>query len=214
MTMIRTIIPALMLLQAAASAETQILRYQVDHAVYGKIGIYENRIDRQGDQTTVHTALHLQIKILGIVVERRDAERLEYWDGEQLVGFSGTTTVNGDVTEISGHALDEGFEVTSKQGKRVVPLDVRPSNPWSGHFLASRSLMQTDSGEVEQIEVSPPAKAEIKLDNRIVTTAFYDIKSDPAYQVWIGEDDVPVRFTVADPSGLVTFSLTAATASE
>jgi len=199
---------ALLAWQRSDASEVQLLRYNVDHAVYGRIGIYENRIDRRADETVVQNEIHLLITVLGIVIHREDAERSERWNGQRLIDFHSVTTVNGDSVEVSGHAKEPGFEVTSPRGTTMAPADILPSNPWSAGFLSSKTMLQSDTGEIESIQVSSPESSSVKVDDRTIAATLYKISAHPAYQIWLGPGDIPVRFTVADDSGLVTFTLT------
>jgi hypothetical protein len=184
-----------------------MLRYQVVHAVYGEIGSYSNLIDRTGDEISVRNEVHLKVSVLGITLHREDGERTERWKGDRLVEFHGRTVTNGDSTEVSGQAQGDQFAVTTAQTTILAPADVRPSNPWSGRILKSNHLLRSDSGRVEQISVSAPVAELVTINNLPVSTRRFAISSNPAYQIWLDEDDVPVMFSVDDESGLVTFTL-------
>jgi hypothetical protein len=195
-------------LAAFAASAPRRLRYRVTHALYGEIGSYINEIDQQGDSSIVHTQVHLLVRVLGIVLHREDADRLERWSDNRLIAFHGVTTVNGEVTEISGEARGDRFAVTSPGGTNLVPATVRPSNPWSAGFLDLDALMQTDTGTVEQVRVGKPESTAVTIDDVIMPARKYEIAATPSYTIWLNEQDVPVMFSVHDESGLVTFTLT------
>jgi hypothetical protein len=193
---------------AAAAAPPHVLRYRVTHSVYGEIGSYSNVIDREGGQTVVRNEVHLQVRLFGLVLHREDGVRTEKWRDDRLVAFHGVTVANGDRVAVDGAAEGDDFVVTSLQGRMVAPGDIRPSNPWSTAILASGTMLRSDSGAIERVEVGPAKDASVKLDGRVVAVRLYRIAADPAYRLWVDADGVPVMFSVDDESGLVTFTLT------
>ncbi len=192
----------------AETGSTHILRYRVTHSRYGEIGTYTNNIASNGPTTTVETQIHLAVRILGIVVHREDADRTEVWNGNQLSTFQGTTIANGKVTKINGQAGPDGFTVTSPDGVVVAPADIRPSNPWSAGFLTSNTMLRSDTGLVEHVTIAGPKAGAVKVGNDTIQTKEYDIAATPSYRIWLDSTDTPVVFSVADDSGLVTFTLT------
>jgi hypothetical protein len=156
----------------------------------------------------VETQIHLAVRILGIVVHREDAERAEVWNGNRLSVFHGTTIANGETTKINGQAGPDGFTVTSPQGVVVAPADIRPSNPWSAGFLTSNTMLRSDTGLVEQVTITGPKAGAVKVGKDSIQAREYDIAATPSYRIWLDSTDTPVVFSVADDSGLVTFTLT------
>ncbi|MGH7090347.1 MAG: DUF6134 family protein, partial [Stellaceae bacterium] len=117
------------------AAET-IYRYHVEHAQYGDIGTYRNIIETDGDHAQIKSELHIAVKLLGFVVHREDGTRHEEWEGNRLVRFDSSTTVNGTAIHVHGEATRDGFVVTRPDGSVVTaPADVHPSNPWSAKVL-------------------------------------------------------------------------------
>jgi sterol desaturase/sphingolipid hydroxylase (fatty acid hydroxylase superfamily) len=191
----------------AASFPRHLLRYRVTHSIYGDIGTYTNQIDQDGDTITVRTQIRVLVRILGIVWHREEADRSERWSGNRLVAFHGTTSVNGEVTEVWGEARGDDFVVTSPQGTSVAPANVHPSNPWSAGFLDSDTMLRADTGEVERVRISPPIPAAVTIDGTTIQTRKYEISATPSYKIWLDKQDVPIMFSIDDELGVVTFTL-------
>lgn len=205
--LISLLVATLLLAGTAARAEVTTLRYDVQHALYGDIGDYTNVIERDADNVTIHTELHLLVTILGIAVHREQAERTEHWVAGRLVGFHGVTTANDEVTEIDGHAVENGFEIRTGDQLILAPADICPSNPWSANLLSAKVMMRSDSGTVENVTVGAPKKVQVKIAGRSIATTLYEIDADPAYSVWLDDSQIPVMFAVKDESGLIRFIL-------
>src|SRR5580698_2225353 len=76
--------------EAPAMAESpRQLVYDVKHSVFGEIGTYSNLIETSGAVITIKTAAHFLVKALGVGLHREDAQRVEQWNGDRLVYFSG-----------------------------------------------------------------------------------------------------------------------------
>jgi uncharacterized protein DUF6134 len=192
----------------AVSAGTHVLRYRVNHATYGDIGTYSNTVEQTGDTITVQTEAHFKVSLLGIVVHREDAQRTERWRGNRLVYFHGVTTKNGQPLVLQGEAEGDGFVIASPRGTVTAPADVHPANPWSANFLGSDTMMRVDTGAIEPVRVTGGEAENLTFDGATLPTRQYEIDGKTHYKIWLSETgQVPVKFSVDDDSGVVTFTL-------
>ena len=192
----------------AAIPGALVLRYQVEHARFGDIGTYSNTVEQNGDVTTVLTEAHFKVSVLGVVLHREDAQRQERWRGGRLVSFHGVTTKNGKSLELSGEAHGDGFVIVSPSGAVTAPADIHPANPWSANFLDSAVMMRVDTGAVEPVRIGPGAETNITVEGAILPARQYEIAGKTRYQIWLSDMQLlPVKFSVDDDSGKVTFTL-------
>jgi Family of unknown function (DUF6134) len=182
---------------AATPASTQTLDYDVLHPWLGKIGNYENTILRQGTTVIVKSKLRVAAKILGIVVHREDADRIEIWRDGRLVGFSGVTTINGHSVAIRGKASGSVFVVTSPAGTVTAPGNVTPNNPWSCNFIHGTTVFAVNTGTVEPAQVTGGQTVALDIAGHKILTRYYRVESARTHaQVWLNDDCVPVRMDV------------------
>lgn len=192
---------------AFASAPAQIFEYRIKHAVYGDIGTYTNTIARDGERTEVASTLRIDVKVFGIVMYRREASRLERWQGDRLVSFTSIENKNGERVEVRGEARGDAFVVTSPAGRFVAPSYVRPSNPWSAEILAANVMMSTSTGRVFKARVRGGEEDVIAIDGRHERLRRFEIESDKREYVWLDRNDVPVAFRTEDEGTSVDFVL-------
>jgi hypothetical protein len=193
----------------AAVPAARVMRYHVSHAIYGDIGTYSNTVEQVGDTTTVLTDAHFEVSLLGIVVHREDAQRQERWRGDRLVFFQGVTTKNGRPLELHGEARGDSFVIVSPTGTAAAPADIHPANPWSANFLGSGTMMRVDTGAIEPVRITGGAETNVTIEGATLRTRRYEINGKTHYKVWLSEaQQVPVKFSVDDDSGEVTFTLT------
>ncbi|HTZ34668.1 MAG TPA: DUF6134 family protein [Stellaceae bacterium] len=183
------------------------LVYDVKHSVFGNIGTYSNLIEAAGATITVKTAAHFLVKALGVGLHREDAQRVEQWNGDRLVYFSGVTVKNGTTTDLKGQADGDKFVITSPLGTISAPATVKPANPWSTRSLDSTTMMRVDNGKVEQVKISGGGVTNVAVDGASTTAREYDITGSTKYKIWFDQSGIPVMFVVDDDSGEVTFTL-------
>ena len=192
---------------AADGEQDRVLTYKAVHAKYGDIGTYINNIAVKDGVTTVTTQVRLRVRILGITAHREEGDRTEQWKDGRIVAFQSITMANGDRTEVRGAAKGDNFVVSAPFGTVDAPANVRLSNPWSANFIGATSMLSVDSGKLQPVSVDAGQKETVTIGGTPVETQRYDIASNPPYKVWLDSRRVPVMFSVADESGIVTFTL-------
>jgi len=213
----RASVAALLVLAAAmampafpAAAALQKLTYQVQHATYGRIGTLTNAIETNGDQTTVKSEGNIRVSILGIVLYRQDFSRVEQWASDRLMSFRGKTTTNGRMTEVSGAAEGDHFMVNSLNGAVTAPAMVRVANPWSASALKGEMMMTPDRGNIENVQVNAAETTSMSIKGKMVKARHYEINrlsGERRYDIWLDEQGTPVKFSVNNRNGVVTFTL-------
>ncbi|HVH80733.1 MAG TPA: DUF6134 family protein [Stellaceae bacterium] len=182
--------------------------YRGRHSLFGDIGTYSNAIDRSGSTVTVRTTVHLAVTAIGVVLHREDAERIEQWKDDRLVYFRGVTTINGDIIEVKGDARADSFVITSPLGNAVAPAAVIPSNPSSLKLLRSATIMRTDTGKIENVNITGDDKLKtVDVNGVNIPAREYQIDGSVPYKIWIDQKNIPVRFAVIDDSGEIVFTL-------
>lgn len=195
----------------AAAAPIQ-LTYRVTHSVYGNIGTYINTIEPSaGGTTTVRTRAHFEVKMIGIKMYSEDAQRIERWQGNRLIWFSGVTDKRGTPMVIKGEARGNNFIISSPEGTITAPANVHPANPWSANFLDSNTMMRVDDGKIEKVRISGGEPVVLNLDGKSVRAQKYDVNGAIRYEVWIDSKGVPVMFVIDEDFGKITFTLTSCT---
>jgi Family of unknown function (DUF6134) len=192
---------------ATASGLARQLVYRVTHSVYGDIGTYINTIEPEATGTVVLTQARFDVRMLGIRVHHETAQRTERWQGGRLVAFDGVTDKGHGPVVVKGVARGNEFVITSPQGTIDAPASVHPANPWSANFLRSNAMMRPDTGRVEPVHVSGGEATEVTVGLDTVPARKYEISGNTSYTVWLDGRGVPVKFSVDDNTGKVTFIL-------
>jgi hypothetical protein len=190
-----------------AAAAPESFEYRVFHPTYGEIGTYTNVVDRNGDETAVHSTINIRVRILGIVVYRQDAERNERWRGETLLAFDGVTVTNGDRLEVHGEQREGSFVIKSPSGTVAAPRTIHPSNPWSAMVLNAKVMMSTRTGKVSEVRVTGGEVRPLSMHGANLRLHEYEIQSFKHHFVWLADDGVPVAFRTDEDGTMIDFLL-------
>jgi hypothetical protein len=195
-------------LAANAPGKEQLV-YNVQHSKYGKIGVYTNMIEHQGDITNVTTIANLTVSVLGVNMYRQDISRRETWRGNRVVDFHGVTTENGKMVELNGKAEGDHFAIVTPNGKTNAPADVRFANPWSRQAVDGDTMLTLDRGRLEKVSIRNKEQATVKIGRRQVRTEHIQVLRGGGagrYDVWLDEKGIPVQFSVVGDD-TITFTL-------
>lgn len=194
---------------AASASDHEQLIYNVQHSKYGKIGVYTNTIEHQGDITNITTTAKLAVSVLGVNMYRQDVSRHETWRGNRVVDFHGVTTENGKRIELIGKAEGDHFAIKTPDGTTTAPADVRLANPWSRQAVDGDMMLTTDRGRLETVTIASRVQATLKIGHRQVRTEHIQVLRGSGagrYDVWLDEKGLPVQFSVVS-GDTITFTL-------
>jgi Family of unknown function (DUF6134) len=192
---------------APAMAGITTYEYRIDHPTYGDIGTYVNVVRQSGAETEVDSELRIAVKVLGIVVYRQEASRVERWRGDKLVSFDGTTVTNGDKIELHGERRDDGFVLKTPAGQVMAPASVHPSNPWSPAVLKADVMMSTRTGRIMTVTVKGGEERTVTLAGHPMRLRQYEVVGEKHQFVWFDGRGCPVGFRTEEEGATVDFVL-------
>lgn len=192
----------------AADPTPLVLQYQIKSPIYGDIGTYTNSIEKAGATTTVHTAVHVLVKILGMVMYREDTARTEHWQGDRLVSFHSVTQKNGRTYDVTGEAQGGAFVVTGPAGTFKAPADVQPPNPWSVRCLKSNTMLSSLSGRIFSAHILDRGQDVLSVAGQKYRAHEYEITTDRRHLVWFNDLGVPLQIEANEEGQPVRLVLT------
>ena len=190
-----------------ARAATTVYEYHIEHPRYGHIGTYSNVVKDLGGETEIDTELHVAVKMLGIVMYREDATRVERWRDGRFVAFAGVTVTNGKRIELKGEAHGDEFVIATQDGTITVPARVHPSNPWAPMVLNTDLMMSTKTGHIDQVQVSGGSVVGVTFDGKDLQLRRYDITGLKHEFVWLDERGTAIAFRTEQEGTPIDFVL-------
>jgi hypothetical protein len=194
-------------LSAPAMAGEQIYTYTVLHPVFGDIGTFVDRIDHTDGQTRIQTQLRIAVHLVGVTAYRWDADGVEVMQGNRLISMENVGDRDGKPLDIHGKLSGGQFVVKSTAGTISAPPGVMPSDPWLVHAVGAGQVVSTATGQVVDVTVTGGEAATIEVQGMLVRTRHFVIDGDKRQEVWMAENNVPVKFRSIEDTVPIDFVL-------
>lgn len=193
-----------------AHAGQQTYSYTVEHPSYGQIGTYTNTVHDADGIIQMDSQLRVEVQVLGIVVFQEDADRSEIWRANRLLSFRSVSHKDGERLEVSGEATDKGFVVTSPSGKILTTANIAPSDPWAIKGLGAAVVVSTESGKIDNIEVSGGEASTVVVQGLSKPVQHFRVETNLQkykWDVWFDGHGVPIKFRSLESGTLIDFVL-------
>lgn len=101
-----------------------------------KLGIHQLSFSPAADGVTVHTAVELVYKIMGVTLYHYTHRAIEIWAGNQVVSMQAMTNDNGAQYSVTARRGPGGLAVQGTKAPRyVAPVDALPASHWNQREL-------------------------------------------------------------------------------
>ena len=130
------------------------------------IGYHQVNINREVNRKTVHTQASFDVRILFIPVYSYVHETKERWVDNCLVGISSTTDDNGEDYFISSKIQDQQLTLETRDGITSLDGCVRTFAYWDVDLLKSERLLNTQTGEYEDVEIIDMDTGRLSIDEQ------------------------------------------------
>jgi hypothetical protein len=190
-----------------ALADAQFYRYSVLHPTYGDIGRFTVTIYHEPDTTRIESHLRIAVKLLGIVVFRQETDITEISRGNRLVSLQSVTEKDGTHFEVHGQAQGDRFVVHGSSGSFAGPAAVIPSDPWVRWRTGAATVVFTDTGRIDTVQVSGGEHDTVAVNGAVVSARHFVALGFKRQEVWLDEHGVPVKFRSVDYGAPIDFLL-------
>jgi len=128
------------------------------------------------------------IDIFFITVYRYKHRNIEQWQGECLVSINSLTDDNGDMFEVKGGIKGEVFNLKANERKENVDGCVKTFAYWDIDVLESDALLNAQTGEIVDVDISFIGHEEILVRNELMRTKRYKLKTeDFTIELWYSD---------------------------
>lgn len=189
------IVAALLLASGLAQAESKRV-WNFEVSLDGKpIGHHRFEVTRDGEYEEVASDAKFDVKVLFINAFRYRHTNREIWSANCLRGLVADTSVNRKKLSVQGNR--DGNQFVINDGSGPVPLGdcVMTFAYWNAAFLQEAKLLNPQSGEYLDVEVTALQRDEIEVRGEPVMANAYRISGEPingeklALTVWYSDDD-------------------------
>lgn len=130
------------------------------------IGYHQVSINRENNRKTVHTQASFDVRFLFIPVYSYNHETRESWQDGCLVNINSTTDDNGDNFFISGKEDNRVLAIETREGRTSIDGCVRTFAYWDLELLRSGRLLNTQTGEYQQVSIEDLGAGNFSIDDQ------------------------------------------------
>lgn len=197
---------------APALAGQQVYTYSVVHPLYGEIGTFTDTIDRNPEAMRIDAHLRIAVKFLGVVAYREEADTTEVLRNNRLVSLQSITNKDGRHLEVHGEAQGDRFMVSATTGSYAAPGTIAPSDPWLLKRTGESLVVSTATGKMVSVQVSGGEYDTVAMNGASVAARHYVVNGDKRQEVWLDNQEIPIKFRSMENGTPIDFVLRNATA--
>lgn len=167
------------------------------------VGSHTVSFARQGEQITTATRFEVAVDVLFFTAYRYVYASQGRWSGGCLVGLTATTDDNGKESVVRVGRAERGLTVSGRQGTVSTDRAALPTEHWSYGVVGQEAVINTITGRVNDVDVSPAGTETVKTaDGRAITARRYVHNGELNNEVWYDAYGrwVKMRFPAKDGS--------------
>lgn len=124
------------------------------------IGHHRITVNQEDEQVVVTVDIRLRVSFAGITLYRYEHDSREVWREGQLFSINSRTYDDGDQFFVNALRNDEtdSLKVTHQDGSYSTEALVFPTSYWHPKFMTARQLVDTQSGKLLSVTMTPSPK--------------------------------------------------------
>ena len=154
------------------------------------IGYHNFAVAEEGTRTVLETEAEFDVKFLFVTAFRYKHSNTEIWSDGCLDELYATTDNNGELLTVTGAEESKAFEVSSKRGEQTLDGCVRSFAYWNPAILEADRLLNSQTGEYEDVDVQLEGEDLINVAGQEV--------SANRYRVSVSRGDIFLWYTKSD----------------
>ena len=173
-----------------------------------EIGEQVFKLDRRGERSTVSIAADFDVRYVALSFYAYKHRNTETWRGDCLESIDATTDDNGKQLAVQGSRASDGFRVKASQGQRLLPECIMSFAYWNPEFLRQGRLLNSQTGEFENVTISRIGPERIQVRQRPVDATRYKLKGAGIdIDLWYADDRDWVRLESEVNRSRLTYEL-------
>ncbi len=174
-----------------ASAETYKADWNFEVLLNNKpIGFHNFTLTGDGARQTLTTEAQFDVNFLFINAFSYRHENTEVWNNGCLDSINAKTDSNGDFLAVRGQRYENVLEVSSEAGEQLLGECVQSFAYWNPDILGSSQLLNSQTGELENVHVTVESLDVIDVDGETVDAIRYRLDAKAgAVTLWYTNDE-------------------------
>jgi hypothetical protein len=152
------------------------------------IGYHRFQLRQDSADAELVTEAQFDVTFLKIPVFSYRHRNVEVWNDRCLASIASSTDENGKLFRVDGNADDSGFRLTTQSGDTTLPACISTFAYWDKSFLESSQLLNAQTGEYIDVEVSELGEQLITVqDSKQPATRYQLNTGDATIDLWYSE---------------------------
>ncbi len=155
-----------------------------------EVGFHNFEVTTTDGGRRLDTEASFDVKFLFVTAFRYRHQNTEIWRDGCLSSISAFTNNNGDRLAVNGGAAGDGFEVESQRGSESLSGCVQTFAYWNPEILAADRLLNSQTGDYEDIEVAYAGSESVEVGDSLVDADRYTLTASGGdISLWYSQDD-------------------------
>jgi hypothetical protein len=154
-----------------------------------EIGTHDYRLRQNDGQWQLRSEASFEYRLLFVKLYDYQHENVENWSGDCLTGIESRTDANGKPFWVSGELRDDRFVLSGSSGELELPPCTMSFAYWKPEFLQQQQLINTQNGEVVDVQVSGPEQVELEVRGKIQPAWRYELQAgEMNIELWYSDE--------------------------
>jgi len=154
------------------------------------IGHHRFFLTRNGPHERLRSEAMFEVTFLKIPLFSYRHENVETWDGQCLQDIRSETDENGKQFRVEGASDGEAFQLSTLSGEATLPGCISTFAYWDKSFLTRDRLLNAQTGEYLDVEVSYLGEQTVPLRNTEYLAHRYLLRTERReIELWYSRDD-------------------------
>lgn len=170
------------------------------------VGAHVTRFLPDGERLQVTSELTIEINFLIFTAYRFEYGSTDLWCGDQLVSLESWRNDNGEKHFVRADRDGEVVRVSNGDRDITAPGDIMPTNHWNAAVLTRDRVLNTLTGGVNTVEITPLGREPVMLaDGQTIDAERFRYSGGIQADVWYDADGrwVGLRFEGRDGSEIL-----------
>ncbi len=174
----------------AADAATDIDAWRFEVLLDNKqIGYHDFSVFNDGTRQVLETEASFDVKFLFITAFRYRHTNTEIWADDCLLSIEAATDNNGDTLIVNGTQQESTFRVSRDSGEATLERCVKTFAYWNPRILEADRLLNSQTGEYEDVSVEFDGEDQVVIDGRPVDALRYRLIAGAGeIKLWYSND--------------------------